>query len=79
MIEIVDAATLAHDGLIVIDEDSAVWRTFAPSPGDVVSWLWWWLAPGKRASLLLRGKDGRRTRVRAKRIARTYVRIGGSP
>lgn len=81
MIEIVNQAELRHDSLVVLDKQDNVWLTFSQSPFAILSWIRWWLMPGKKSWIFLNVKEGRgslptKVRVRAVRISRSYVRIG---
>lgn len=76
--EIVGAASYSAHRLAIQEHDGSVWLTFCRPWYDLASWLWWALTPGKRAWLLVRREDGRRQRVRAVRLARNVVKMGGS-
>ena len=76
MITVAETAALKHDSIVVIDHNGYVWLTFQKSYWNVFGWLRWWLTPGKRAFLLLKGRYGNTIRVRAVRIATSYVQMG---
>jgi hypothetical protein len=76
-IEIVDTQTYgAVDALALIDGQGRVWRTFVRPWWDIASWLWWWLFPGDKKLVQVRQEGGKRTRIRAVKIADKHVRIG---
>lgn len=64
-----------HDGIVVIDKNDNVWLTYVCSWWDILGVIRWYLTPGKRAWLLLNTKAGK-VRVKAVRLAHSYVRIG---
>lgn len=78
--EIVEKAGHSKHNLIVLDKNDAVWLTFCAEWFDISAQIVWWLQPGKKAWLQLKvaGKDNttKTVRVQAKRISKTYVRIG---
>lgn len=65
------------NGIALIDRDGRVWRTFARPWWDIASWLWWWLSPGEKKWVVVRRVDRTKVRVRAVRLARKHVRVGG--
>jgi hypothetical protein len=79
--EIIEQATFRHHNTVIIDRDDGVWLTFCAEWWEFSSWIVWYLLPGKKAWLQLKvqGKvegSTRTIRVQAKRISRTYVRMG---
>lgn len=76
-IEIIHRDAHSVDGLALIDAKDEVWRTFARPWWHVGAWIWFWLAPGARRWILVRDGEGKRVRVRAFRVAKRHVRIGG--
>jgi hypothetical protein len=71
-------------GTALIAQDDSVWVVIEPKWWDVASWIWWWLCPSdRRASVTLHchNSSGGVVRIhgRALRIARTHVRVRGTP
>lgn len=67
---------------VLIDDKDRAWVTFCRPWWDLSSWLWWWLTPGRACWLVVdvrRGERVLKARVRAKRVGRKTVRIGGAP
>ncbi len=79
MIEIIETRVYEADRLAIITMNDAVWLTFERPWWDIASWIWWWLSPGKKAWLLLQPPCGRRFRIRAMKVAKSYVRVGTLP
>lgn len=73
---IVEVNDYAMHGLVVVDKRDGVWQTFQKPWWDMTSWLRWAITPGVKVWLHLKTADGRSVRVRAVRIAHTYVRMG---
>lgn len=78
-VEIIHTAARSSHRLVIQDANGDVWLTFQRPAWDLASWLWWWLLPGKKAWLQVRRGDGQRIRVRAARVGRDLIRIGGRP
>lgn len=73
---IVDIAEFyEHDGIVVIDKNDNVWLTYVCNWWDILGVIRWYFTPGKRAWLLLNTNKGR-VRVKAVRLAHSYVRLG---
>ena len=78
-VEIVEAQAYRQHGLLLLEASGAAWLTFSRPWWDAASWLWFWLAPGPKKWVHVRREDGRKVRIRAVRLAKTHVRIGGAP
>lgn len=75
MNEVVGLADFTHDGIVVIDQKDAVWMTHSFEWWDLAARIRWLLTPGKRSWIVLNTKTGK-IRVKAVRIARSYMRLG---
>lgn len=76
MIELVKTECFGAHGLVLIEGDS-VWLTFSRPWWDIFEQVRWFLTSGKERIVLLRVDEGEhRVRVRAKRIAKMYVKLG---
>ena len=77
MNEIVDSHVfVAHNAVVIRGQE--VWLIYDRTWWDVLEAIRWALIPGKESKIFLRvGGRANRVQVRAKRISRTFVRIGG--
>jgi hypothetical protein len=78
MNEIVESHVfVAHNAVIIRGQE--VWLTYDRPWWDVLEAIRWALTPGKESKVFLRvGGYKSRVEVRAKRISRTFVRLGGA-
>jgi hypothetical protein len=76
MTEIIRTESRKAHGLILIENES-VWITFSSPWWNVFEQIRWFLTKGKERVMLLKiDNENHRVRVRAKRIAKTFARIG---
>lgn len=73
--EIIRTNSYSAHNLVLVEGD-AVWLTFCRPWWDLIEQLRWRLTPGRRRFVLLRIDGGHRVRVEAKRISRSYMRLG---
>ncbi len=78
-IEIVEANAYAHHGLVLIDAEDNVWRTFSRPWWDLAALFWWWLQDGEKKWVQIKCADGKKVRLRAVRLASSFLRIGKRP
>lgn len=70
-----DART-AHETAI-IRKDGTVYVAISPAWWDLATWLWWWLCPvSKKTIVTLKTNDNRLIRSKAVRVAKSYLLIG---
>lgn len=75
-VEIVSLARFSDHQLTLLDGHGSLWVTCSRPWWMVWDWAWFALMPGKKAWVLLRSKDGRRTRVLAKVVSATLIWLG---
>lgn len=61
----------------LIREDGSVWAVLLVRWWDIATWLWWWLCPSDKKSVIcMRLSDGLSLRCPARRIATKYFQTG---
>ena len=76
MSEIIETHTFTTHNAFILRGDE-VWMTYDRPWWDVLEAIRWALTPGKEMKLLLRIRGRRnRVQVRAKRVSRTFFRLG---
>lgn len=75
MVDIVEEKSFVVDGLVLVDKNGEVWRTFSAEWWQLGKWLVWWAESGTKKWVFIR-KEKMTYRLRAVRLAKSVVYLG---